>query len=294
MNPNNPLPGELKVFAEQHLGRVTRAVFRGWQHAASSVWEVCTTQGARVFVKQHVAARKFAQERNAYTTWVTQLDNVPELLAVKEDVPRALLLSAVPGQLVQTAALSPQQLEHVYWQAGKTLGTIHALTVPAVDPLSLQAAMTARAGTWLGLAANYLTQADIDWVAQQVEALVPLLEGAERVPCHKDFETRNWLLDGDKLYLIDFEHAGLDYWLFDIQRLHDATFRFQPQLKAAFMAGYGRELSVQDEKILNLHGAFKALTTIVWASQHRDSEFEQLGWHRLEYYKRLDALNRCG
>ena len=70
------------------------------------------------------------------------------------------------------------------------------------------------------------------------------------MPCHRDYTPRNWLVKDGVQYVIDFEHARLDVWLADLARLHLGIWPDRPDLKEAFLAGYGRQLSDTDHAIL--------------------------------------------
>jgi thiamine kinase-like enzyme len=40
-----------------------------------------------------------------------------------------------------------------------------------------------------------------------------------RVPCHNDLNTANWIADGDRLWLLDWEYAGMNERFFDLGAL---------------------------------------------------------------------------
>jgi thiamine kinase-like enzyme len=40
-----------------------------------------------------------------------------------------------------------------------------------------------------------------------------------RVPCHNDLNTANWIVDGDRLWLLDWEYAGMNERFFDLGAL---------------------------------------------------------------------------
>lgn len=51
-------------------------------------------------------------------------------------------------------------------------------------------------------------------------------------------------------YVLDFKLARLDVWLADLSRLHLGIWAARPDLREAFLTGYGRQLSTTDRAIL--------------------------------------------
>ncbi len=49
-------------------------------------------------------------------------------------------------------------------------------------------------------------------VKNEVDALI----GAEKVPCHNDPLCENWVLGGERMYLIDWEYAGMNDGMWDV------------------------------------------------------------------------------
>jgi Ser/Thr protein kinase RdoA (MazF antagonist) len=109
------------------------------------------------------------------------------------------------------------------------------------------------------------------------EAEVETLSGLPcpgQVPCHRDYTPRNWLVKDGVQYAIDFEHARLDVWLADLARLHLGIWPDRPDLKEAFLAGYGRQLSDTDHAILQGVAALTATWLVVKAREIRQPALE--------------------
>ena len=276
----------MQAFLCARLGTYRVARFCGWDHAASNVWEV-VSGGRRFYLKHHKQPRKFRQEAYAYRAWTPHLNATPDLVATHEG-PNALLLSAVPGVLAQDAALSDAQGRAAYRRAGAFLRRLHDLPFDDTDALPLADAMTKRGEAWIARATGTLEPPVIDWVwAQLAEAAEVVGErGWTRVPCHRDYTARNWLVDSGDFYVIDFEHARPDLWFADIERLWSGVWQRRPDLMAAFFGGYGRTLTPEEEGALRGLAAHAALTTIVWAKEHGDHAFERHGREVLTRLKR--------
>ena len=270
-------------FARQFAPDITHIRFCGWDHAESGVWELSTKTG-RVFLKKHRQARKFEQELHAYQAWTPHLPPLtPKLLAHQRET-QTLLLSAVPGELVERMKLSAREENDLHRQAGAFLRRLHDVPFEDADSLTLAEALKKRAEAWAARAQGVLPPEDIAWVRARVAEALPLLEGLTRVPCHRDYTARNWLAEGGTLHIIDFEHARPDLWFLDLERLWSDLWPERPDLRTAFLNGYGRDLT-EEEGILERCAALNALSTIIWARDHGDVEFEKQGWRRLAWLK---------
>lgn len=281
---SSELPDALGAFAEAQLGQLTRTRFCGWPHAESAVWHL---EGrASAYLKAFRQPRKFAQERRAYRDWLPRLTSEPGLavtpaLLAESGALRALLLSALPGSLAVHALLTPRQGLEVYRRAGAFLRALHALPFGDDDPLPLGEAYRQRAKAWLARAEGLVADPLVAWVGGRAGEAAGLLDtlGAARVPCHRDFTARNWLVatgaGAVRLAVIDFEHARPDFWLFDTEKLC-AEVTATP-LEAAFWQGYGRAPTDAERRVLEAHGALAALSTVVWAREHGDAAFEAQG-----------------
>lgn len=280
------VPPALRAFAERQLGPLSGTRFCGWPHAESAVWAV---QGERrAFLKVFRQPRKFVQEQHAYRVWLPQLASAevrtPLFLGESETL-RALLVSALPGTLLERAPLTPSQSLEAYRQAGAFLRALHALPFRDDDPFSLAEATRHRAWAWLRRAEGAVKQDLIAWVGKQAAEVAETLtkHGTVRVPCHRDYTPRNWLVEISgkriRLSVIDFEHSRPDFWLFDTERL--AASGWSEASERAFWAGYGRTLTPDEQSLLEKHSALTALSTVVWAREHHDTNFEAQGWAQL-------------
>ena len=278
------LPRVLRDFAETHVGPFGRAEFRGWPHAESSVWALGDEPVG--FLKVFKQPRKFVQERRAYREWLPQLDATPNLLGESASL-SALLVSAVPGQNVDDVLLTSGEKLETYRQAGVFLRSLHTLPFTDDNPVPLLEDYRQRAKTWLARADGLLEPDLIAWVTERAAEAADLLGELNpvRVPCHRDYTARNWLVDladGVKLSVVDFEHSRPDFWLFDTERLYTKIGGTPPE--SAFWQGYGHALSDVEKRLLETYGSLVALSTSVWAIEHGDKAYE------LENRARLNEL----
>ena len=267
----------LREFLERELGSLEGVRFCGWDHAESNVWEVAAND-TRYYLKQHKQPRKFRQEVYAYQHWTPFLSNVPELIAFRER-PNALLLSAVPGVLAQKVTLTPSREKEVYRRAGAFLRRLHDVAFNDMDTLPLAEALLKRSESWLKRAEGFIDEQTTGWTRVQLEDAVSVIEqrGWMRVPCHRDYTARNWLLDDEDFYVIDFEHAKPDLFLTDFGKLSSLVWLQRPDLQNAFFGGYGRSLTHDETGVLERLVAHGALVMVVWACEHGDKAFEQQG-----------------
>lgn len=273
----------LTAFARQQLGPFTVLADLSWDHGESAVWHLQGESGEAV-LKSHRQKRKFTQELHANLQWLPRLAgalNSPELLAFQE---QALLFRFVPGSLVQDLPLTPDAERALHEQAGRALAALHRLEHSDTDQLPLSDAFGQRLEAWIIRARGIVPGQVTDRVRSAALEAVPMLAGQSRVPCHRDYTPRNWLADEQQeLYIIDFEHARPDLYLNDFERLATGLWRSRPDLQDAFLAGYGRTLSADELALLRRTAALGALSTVVWAREHADRQFEEHGWDVLEW-----------
>lgn len=270
-------------WATKHIGPIQNSDDSSWPlYNYNKVFRL--TNKKDYFLKTYRLIGKYQQEKRAYQDWAIKLENTPKLIAFDDDK-MCLLMTAVAGQLVETNEFSKKETLEIYNQAGKILKDLHAIKIIDNDKLSIEQAYSKRIKAWLPRAKTMVAQKDIDWVEARVLEILPMLSKFKRVPCHRDFTARNWLYDGVKLSLIDFEHSRPDFFLADLERLWGSVFMLDSEIKESFFAGYGI-LSNDESEVLKRSTALWALNTISWANEHDDKVFEQ---HGREVLQRLQA-----
>ncbi|MCY1061327.1 aminoglycoside phosphotransferase family protein [Nannocystis sp. SCPEA4] len=253
---------------------------------SATVWRAESPAGALV-LKQHRHPRPFAQELRAYRDWLPRLDlrrapdsppvahapaRVPQLLAFDAGA-RALALTVAPGERL---SLGPSELVlSAHAAAGRFARALHSLPIADDDPLRLRDAVSARLDEWHARAAGLLSPSERD-ALQRLAGRRDAFAGVRRVPCHRDFTPDNWLLAGENLHVLDFEHARLDAPEADLVKLRADVWPAEPALERAFLAGHGlltSDAAARLDVLLALH----AVATLAWAERHADPDFRALG-----------------
>jgi hypothetical protein len=240
-----------------------------------AVARISACHGQEYVVKKHSSRVKHDREVHAYRHWTAALGSAaPELVAADTPVltiiTRALASQPHPGALTAPA----------HHRAGTLLRRFHDAEPPRHLP-AYRNWLQDRSAHWLHRARPFLAASDLAIVAAHLAALQETAIPAG-IPCHLDFQARNWLLDqaGD-IYLIDFEHSRIDIPLRDLVRLHFRAWSARPDLRDAFLAGYGRGLTDADTQTLRHLGALDALTALARGHETNDAKLIESGYSTL-------------
>lgn len=233
------------------------AIPAGWLTGPTVVLGPQTCTDGRRVVTHLASARKRRQALHFYRVLAPQLRalgaGVPELL----DAHGALLLrtwhpgNSDPGPTAHRAA-------------GRWLRHLHDLQGLPVDPLPLEQAVARRI-------AALCPALPPPWGRALGELDLRPLAEQQRVWCHRDLRPRNWLWDGVRLVVLDFEHAAPDLGALDFARVPDPF---------ALLEGYGRS-KVTDKAVLSIAGILDAAGTLAWGLRHEDPERVFTGQQRL-------------
>jgi hypothetical protein len=257
--------------ATDAIGEVELVADHSWPHGESVVIEVARRSGEHLYVKAYRQHSKFEREIHAYRNWTAALGaHAPTLVAVDEAVPAAVM-TAVPGDPVSSLALDTGAEQHLYRRAGRLLRQLHDVR-PAVSDPDYLARAEQRLEAWLGRDTCRLVDDDEAGFAR---ALLGELRGEVPavVPCHRDYDDRNWLFDGCDLAIVDFEHARLDPGVEDLIRLSARVWPDRPDLERSFFDGYGRRILDVERGWLRALSALSFIATIVWAYEHDDPAY---------------------
>ena len=251
--------------AEAFLGPCTVVREHSWPHRGAAVLEVRDARGRRWFAKRHQRQDQYDRELSAYRRWVPALrPNAPDLRAW-DDERRTLVLSALPGRPV------PEENADLYLAGGALLRRLHDAEEFAPDP-DHATARAAELEDWLAQSEGLLNAEETAFVRSEVRCLEGL-PSPMVVPCHRDYGPRNWLLDGRNLYVIDFEWTRPDAWVSDIAKLYFGPWQVRPELREAFLEGYGRTLTADDRAQL-VHGHALTVTwQLIWSTRHGNLSF---------------------
>lgn len=237
-----------------------------------AVARVTASNRRQYVVKRHTSQDKHDREIHAYRHWTAALGSAaPELIAADPRT-RTIITTALPG--VGPGTGTPAATAH--HRAGTLLRQFHAAEPPRPLP-EYRTWLQGRAEHWLGKARPFLAAPALAAVTAHLAALQETAAPAA-VPCHLDFQDRNWLHNqAGNLYLIDFEHARTDHPLRDLVRLRFRTWPGRPDLQDAFLAGYGQDLTADDNRMLLHFGALDAITAIARGHQKGDAHLIESG-----------------
>jgi hypothetical protein len=227
--------------------------------------------GAEYVVKKHAGRDKHDREVHAYQHWTPALgSSAPQLVAAD-----AQALTIVTTALDGRPHPGPLTVAD-HHQAGAILRRFHDAEPPRPLP-GYRDLLRDRADYWTARARPFLSAADLGNASAHLAGLQQATD-PDGVPCHLDFQSRNWLLGpAADLYLVDFEHSRTDLPLRDLVRLRFRAWPARPDLKDAFLNGYGRELTGSDTETLQHLGALDALTAIARGHQNHDIQLVQYG-----------------
>jgi Ser/Thr protein kinase RdoA (MazF antagonist) len=274
-------------YAEQILGPCELVQDCSWGHRMSSVLRLRDASGTIWFLKRHRDRERHLAEVAAYRQWVPALGTSAPALRAFDSSLGTIILSPVPGEPAPWPAPALDQLatgQRVHeadysaddaalqHDAGTLLRRLHEAQ-PALPWNDFGPAKIDELDRLRPVAAGLLTARELGFAQAEVAALAGLA-GPVRVPCHRDFTPRNWLVDARTLYIVDFEWSRLDVWLSDLARLHLGIWASRPDLRDAFLHGYGRELDDTDQAILQGCAVLTAVWLLVKAHQTGQGSFE--------------------
>ncbi|MFE9846574.1 phosphotransferase [Streptomyces goshikiensis] len=269
------LPHRLRVFAEGAVGRIARVSEVSWVRTGSRVWKLTGPGGGTWYLKQHRGPKFHAREVAAYRAWVPVLGSRAPRLVAADTEAQAVIVTALPGRPLHGMVLGAANEARIQRALGALTRALHrsaperpADAAPAADKIKRH----------LEAARPYLADGD----EELVHALAGIYAGLplpSLVPTHGDLQYRNVLIadDGEPL-LIDFERSEYNTATRDLVRLGD-TWTGRPDLREAFLDGYGRPLTPAEELRLDCEAAFDAVSGIAYGRSHGDPEVTERG-HR--------------
>ncbi|MGW2229526.1 aminoglycoside phosphotransferase family protein [Streptomyces formicae] len=265
MPQDAPIPSDLRRWVTDHLpgADLDGAQDVSWARGDSRVWRV-PAGGTAAFVKLSPSVTDYEREVTgyAYAARVLAPHEAPRLLAADPGL-QAIMSSPLPGRVVRGLPLAPAVERHVHHLAGNVLRRWHDHSDPAPpqDREAIRASMKAQASeaaACLESTGAHLDTAQRSLVRAVCGELPELAEGLAVVYRHGDYSTRNWLWDpqpdhgGHGHGLIDFAMSQHGIAVEEFVWLCGALWVPRPDLKAAYLAGYGRALSATEERVLRL------------------------------------------
>lgn len=259
----------------------------------SSTCRLSSRQG-HCYLKIHQSLSHWHTEVHAYEHWAPAFgDRAPRLLAVHAEAPPALVISELPGQILEDLRLPASQERAIWRAAGEALVTLHAMgpgdgfgsclrdgTLAEAFPRNAREYVSERFKGDIDQAIRkaYITPDELATL-QAAFALLPAFEGERPLPCHRDYCAANWLVSpaGTWAGVIDFEFARWDVRVADFTRDPQWSWIHRPDLVEAFFTGYGRALTATEEQQLLVAHAEYTLSAILWGHANAFYGFEQEG-----------------
>ena len=261
----------------------------GWPQGRSRVWRVHRPDGPPLFLKQYSDETTRQQELRTYREWLPAVrDDVtrtPRVVAESPPVLCSLLLDGLDGELVSRIPLEEAEGAWAHRRAGEWIARLHAIPFTDDDPMPLSEAIPLRLAFWLDRGGEELSREEGD-LARRLVGDGSIFVGDRRVPCHRDFQMRNWILDRTsdphRLGVIDFEHARPDHPLVDSVRVRERALPRYPSWFDAFVDGMGIPVDPRIEAKLIALSAVHAVGSVVWGAQQGDRSLRQEGHSLLD------------
>ncbi|MEU6310651.1 NUDIX domain-containing protein [Streptomyces sp. NPDC047014] len=284
------LPHLLRDFAERAIGRIEQATEVSWLRTGSRVWRLTGhggsgpgpgSGGGTWYLKRHRGRKFHDREVAAYRSWVPALGpHAPRLIAA--DTPaQAVVVTALAGRPLHGMVLTPADEARVQHDLGRLTRTLHH-SVPERPAGTTAATAADKIERHLEAARPHLTEDDEALVLTLADAYADLPRPA-LVPTHGDLQYRNILLTPDgRLQLLDFERSEYNTATRDLVRLSD-TWTGRPDLRTAFLTGYGRHLTPTEELRLDCEAAFDAVSGIAYGTRHHDPEVTERAHRTLRH-----------
>ncbi|MFH8404348.1 phosphotransferase [Streptomyces sp. NPDC018019] len=277
------VPTGIGAWARRRAGGEITAVRNvSWRPDGARVWELTRADAARFFLKTAPSAACYTRETHAYRHAVPALGHAHAPVLVDSDPGRlALLLTAAPGAGASGAALGRAGRTELYRQAGGLLRRLHdacgaAGPAGGADRWADTRQAAAEEHVAALSAAGALDAAERRLVLDRA-AVLPLLPPLPAGFLHGDVGEHHFLWDaaGRRLAFAGFARARLGCAAEDLVRVTCGAYPGDPALRAAFLRGYGRELTDAERYALPALAALDAAE--VWARGVRTGDTEAVG-----------------
>lgn len=277
------LPGPFAALASQVAGQVTDVTDCSWHRDSSAVWRLTSASGSW-YLKRHSSGLFHAREVAALRNWAPTLGpgRVPELAAADPEI-LVMIVTAVPGEPVPGLQLSSRDEQQVHWQAGRLLRRLHEIR-PATTADEDVGRLTSRVDEHLDHVGGLLSPAQRGLARECASRLTRLGPKVPVVASHGDFQPRNWLWDtaSARLGVIDWERAEPAAAIRDVARLEDGPWDGKPGLREHFFAGYGRDLTPEEDEALFCYAVLDALSGLRWGLANCDDAVVSRAWRTFE------------
>ncbi|MBT5616378.1 MAG: aminoglycoside phosphotransferase family protein [Microbacteriaceae bacterium] len=255
------LSSEAEVLDRVHrtLGPVDVVEDRSPRPNTGRLVRIATRSGDTCFVKWYRDAPDYQREVTALTTYTPALGSDAPKLIDSDGALQMVLISEVAGEAASLSESAWDPLVH--YRAGALIRTLHESAPPVIsDQFARQCAARFEEAAFR---LEQVVDSALLSEARVVIARAMDIHQVSLVPTHRDNHPGNWMVDsGGHVRLIDFGMSEYDPWIVDAFALEHDYWRIDPSLKVAFLSGYDREMSHDDESLLRAHHAVIALQTM--------------------------------
>ncbi|MGI8794765.1 MAG: aminoglycoside phosphotransferase family protein [Acidimicrobiales bacterium] len=174
----------------------------------------------------------------------------------------------------------------LFRDAGGVLRRLHD-ALPECDLPGWAETKVERLERWVARAPEGLLEpGDVAFARSMIREL-PELPAPCGVPCHGDWQPRNWLVTAEGSVLtFDFERTAINWWCHDILRMWWREWTDRADLAEAHLEGYGRRPDDDERAMITAVSAAEHITQIVWATEHGDTSFADAGRQNLAVMRR--------
>jgi len=253
----------------------------GWEALAKDLThEVFFHADSMAYLKQFRQRAQYLRERDALTALRLRVPGVPSLLDSNDEL-GILITAACPGEPVTRA----EQIEHAVWfAAGSWLAGLHRLPIEgpwlSPDKMPLAEAMQRRRSQLRQEMRQLPHSTAYTGFSDALNKWTWPTTSSIRVPCHRDFEPRNWLWSASDrtLWVVDFEHLRPDAPAVDMAKVLEVCGSNLSESWKQFRDGYTKfagRWPADDE--IDAAFVYHAARTWIWGERHDNLELTHRG-----------------
>lgn len=226
-------------------------------HPRRQVARVIDGTGRTWYAKRPATRMSWRLEVRAYRRWVPAFSDQAPRLHSADEASRLIIVDAVPADPLGDR--SPD----LHRRAGALLRRVHGSRRPRPRDRPVGEWFVGWMTTRLRGAADLLGREEVAFLRLQIAALADT-PPQECVPCHGDFQPRNWLFDAeaDLLRVIDFGGARWQVPVLDLTNLCLGAWWREPEVCASFLDGYGRALTQAEVELLGASLSVAAMNAV--------------------------------
>lgn len=252
------------------LGTFTVVKDHSWPLQDTQVLQVRTPADGDFVVKASMTSHHIRREIAAHMAGFIGLNGRVPRMRYSSLEAGILVTEFLPGDLVEGSVAEDDA--ETYKQAGALLSKLHR---PAGISHEYANTLLRKTRSQLVQARGLVPERNLVRLAEALDSLS--MEPVQMVTTHGDYQPRNWLQELGNINVIDFGRADARPWVHDLIRLKHQQFVQRPDLEEAFFLGLGKKIEAPETDIFRLENLNQAISTVVWAHQIGDIDFERSG-----------------